>query len=621
MIVMRPGRLVVAASLLGLSCASQPNPTAPKSAASTNPAPSAAPGTRLAPIGPTVDVTAIDAAIRAEWKTEGITPSARADDARFLRRAYIDIVGVIPSADAVAAFMVDTSPDKRAKVIDSLVASPAYAEHWATYWGDVLIGRALRDAAVDQNAFHAWLRDEFAKNTPWNTLVYDLMTATGQNSGGGKRNGYVVTPTPGSSTMAAPMASASDDDDGVGPGAPSNVNGAVNWTLKYANTPQDLAGSAAKTFLGVQIQCAQCHDHKTEKWKQTDFEKFANCFTRTRLVKIDTGPAMGNVRRVELRDLDRPAPRFRKNEDTRDILPAKPTTLEGGDLSQSKEVRAAIAAWFVDAKNPWFAEEIVNRMWGHMIGRGFVDPVDDIRPSNPATMQPLLDRLAADFVAHKYDLRYLIREIAATEVYQLSASPTPNPREKLEAEHKLWARFRMAPLGPEELIASVLRATDLEEAVRRNPRLDMDKIRLQLAKSYGFLFDVDEEFDHDSFDGTITQALTLLNGAFVGGGASDLPGGALSAVMAAPGDDASKIAQLYLRTVSRPPTSDEIAFWQKYVADTQAAPPGAPRPKPKGDALEKLAMRGAAGSRDPRTQAFEDMFWALINSSEFVFNH
>jgi hypothetical protein len=617
MSVMTPTRSVVIVSLLALSCASQPAPA--KSVATT---PSASSATAVVPAAiPAVDATAIDAVIRAEWAKQGIVPSVRADDARFLRRAYVDIVGAIPPADAVAAFLADASPDKRARIVDALVASPEYAEHWATYWDDVLIGRALRDAAVDRVAFHTWLRDEFAKNAPWNTLVYELMTAKGQNSVGGKRNGSVVPTAPAGSTMVAPAASAMDDDEGAAGGGAAAVNGAVNWTLKYANTPQDLAGSASKTFLGVQIQCAQCHDHKTEKWKQSDFEKFANCFTRTQLVKLDTGPAMGNVRRVEVRDLGRPAPRFKKNEDTKDILPATPTTLEGENLATSKDVREAVAAWFVDAKNPWFAEEIVNRMWGHMVGRGFVDPVDDIRPSNPATLQPLLDQLAADFVAHKYDLRYLIRKIAATEVYQLSTAPTTNAKEKLDAEHKLWARFRMAPLGPEELIASVLRATDLEEAVRKNPKLDMDKIRLQLAKSYGFLFDVDEEFDHDSFDGTITQALTLLNGAFVGGGSSDLPGGALAAVMTAPGDDASKITQLYLRTVSRPPTADEIAFWQKYVADAQATAPGAPRAKPKGDALERLAMRGAAGSKDPRTQAFEDLFWALLNSSEFVFNH
>jgi len=305
-----------------------------------------------------------------------------------------------------------------------------------------------------------------------------------------------------------------------------------------------------------------------------------------------------------------------------DIVVATPTPLDGPDLSSSRNVREAIAAWFTDAKNPWFAQEIVNRMWGHMVGRGFVDPVDDIRPSNPATMQPLLDQLAADFVAHSYDLRYLIREIAATQAYQLSSEVpiTWKPGEKADQERRLWARFRIAPLGPEELIASVLRATDLEDAVRKNPKLDMDAIRLKLARAYAFIFDVDEEADVESFDGTITQALTLLNGAFVGAGSSDLPGGTLAQVLAGPGDDAAKTRRIYLRTLSRPPSADEAAYWQKYLTDAQAAPVAVPAPKPKGGPLEKLESRGAA-PKSARTQAFEDMFWALMNSSEFVFNH
>jgi hypothetical protein len=544
------------------------------------------------------------------------------DDARFLRRAYIDIVGVIPPEAAVTAFLADKSHDKRAKLVEDLVASPAYAEHWAAYWDDVLMGRALREPTVDRAAFRAWLQDQFAKNTPWNALVYALMTATGQNSVGGKAT-YGVTPPAPSPTMAAPMAAAPADDEEAAPGSGAAINGAVNWSLKYTATPQDFAGAAAKTFLGVQIQCAQCHDHKTEKWKQTDFQKFANCFTRTKLVVLDKGPAMGKIRRVEVRDLDRPAPRFAKNDDVKDILVAPPAPLDGAAFSGSTNVRDAIAAWFTDAKNPWFAEEIVNRMWGHMVGRGFVDPVDDIRPSNPATMQPLLDQLAADFVAHGYDLRYLVREIAATQVYQLSSEVpiTWKPGEKADQERKLWARFRISPLGPEELIASVLRATDLEEAVRRNPKLDMDSIRLKLARAYSFIFDVDEEGDHDSFEGTITQALTLLNGAFVGGGSTDLPGGALAQILAGPGDDAAKTRHIYLRTLSRPPSADEAAYWQKYLTDAQSAPIAAPLPKPKGGPLEKLESRGAAQPKSARTQAFEDMFWALLNSSEFVFNH
>jgi hypothetical protein len=606
----------VLASTFALSCASQTSPPPP---APMPPPPSAAPSMPAPPpVGqlPPVDPKPIDAAIRAEWTKAGITPVGRVDDARFLRRAYIDIVGVIPPESAVTAFLADKAKNKRARLVEELVASPAYAEHWAAYWDDVLIGRVQREPTVDRGAFRAWLQDQFAKNAPWNTVVYALMTATGQNSAGGKAT-YGVTPPP-----MAPAATTADEDDAPA-GNAAAINGAVNWTLKFTSTPQDLAGSAAKTFLGVQIQCAQCHDHKTEKWKQVDFQRFANCFTRTRLVVLDKGPAMGKVRRVEVRDLDRPAPRLNKNDDLKDILVAKPAPLDGPDLSSSRNVREAIAAWFTDAKNPWFAQETVNRMWGHMLGRGFVDPVDDIRPSNPATMQPLLDQLAADFVAHGYDLRYLIREIAATQAYQLSSEVpiTWKPGEKADLERKLWARFRIAPLGPEELIASVLRATDLEEAVRKNPKLDMDAIRLKLARAYAFIFDVDEEADVESFDGTITQALTLLNGAFVGAGSSDLPGGALAQVLAGPGDDAAKTRRIYLRTLSRPPSVDEAAYWQKYLTDAQAAPAAAQAPKPKGGPLEKLESRGAAAPKTARTQAFEDMFWALMNSSEFVFNH
>ncbi|MFI5302561.1 MAG: DUF1553 domain-containing protein, partial [Polyangiales bacterium] len=385
--------------------------------------------------------------------------------------------------------------------------------------------------------------------------------------------------------------------------------------------PGDFAGTASRAFLGVQIQCAQCHDHKTEKWKQTDFERFANCFTRTQLVPIDRGPAMGQVRRVEVRDAKRPVPRFRNNPEAKDIVDATPTALDGTDLSTSPNARQAIASWITADKNPWFAQAIVNRMWGHFVGRGFVNPVDDLRPSNPATMPTLLQSIADDFAAHKYDVKYLLRTLASTEVYALASAPTKNPPEKLEAEHKLWARFRMTPLGPEELLNAVLAATNLEEAVRKNGG-DLEKIRVQLARVWVFLFDVDEELDRDAFEGTISQALTLLNGSLTGSASSAIPGGALADVMARAGTDADKIELLYLRTLSRRPTSDESALWQKYVSDATAAPAPGPRSKPKGpDPLRRLEVKGAAKPRDVRTQAFEDVLWALLNSSEFVFNH
>jgi hypothetical protein len=199
--------------------------------------------------------------------------------------------------------------------------------------------------------------------------VYDLLTASGQNSAGGPRR-----------DARAKATAAIDEQTGA------RVNGAVNFTLQYQEAPQDLAGMAARTFLGVQIQCAQCHDHKTEKWTQDDFRRFASSFMRTRIVPIDRGKVMG-IRRVELQDIDRPAPRYGKTMDLRPLADARPTALDGTDLSSGPTVRAALARWMTSRDRDWFARAIVNRMWGHFLGRGFVDPVDDMRPSNPGAPQ------------------------------------------------------------------------------------------------------------------------------------------------------------------------------------------------------------------------------------------
>ena len=615
MIEMRIARPAAFVSLFLLACGSQPALTK-----STPPLAVTATASVTPVVAPLFGAANIDAAIRAEWQKEGIVPAPPTDDARFLRRAWLDLVGTIPPPEAVVAFLADTAPDKRKRAIDALLASPRYADHWAAYWDDVLMGQQVRDPAVDRTAFRAWLHDRFARNAPWNTLVYDLVSATGRNSEGGARRGpYGLPPV----ATAAPMgmdrgAGTTDDGDDAG-ASDERVNGAVNWLLKFGNSPGDFAGTTSRAFLGVQIQCAQCHDHKTEKWKQTDFERFASSFTRTQIVPVDRGPAMGQIRRVDVRDAKRPVPRFRNNPEAKSIVSATPSTLDGIDLSTKDNVRQSIAAWITADKNPWFSQAIVNRLWGHMVGRGFVDPVDDLRPSNPATMPALLQQIADDFAAHKYDLKYLLRTIAATEAYRLASAPTTNAPEKTEAEHKLWARFRLTPLGPEELLNAVLAATNLEDAVRKNGG-DLDKIRVQLARVWIFLFDVDEDFDRSAFEGTISQALTLLNGSLLGSASSAIPGGALADVMERPGSDADKIEWLYLRTLSRRPGEDEIALWQKYIADATAAPTGA-RTKPKApDQLRRLESKGAA-KRDARTQAFEDVSWALLNSSEFVFNH
>ncbi|HEY6461644.1 MAG TPA: DUF1553 domain-containing protein, partial [Polyangiaceae bacterium] len=522
----------------------------------------------------------------------------------------------------------------RTRMIDEVLASPLWADHWTSYWDDVWMGRVARAPDVDRGAFRAWLHDVLARNVAWGEVVTQLLTATGQNSeGGSRREAYA--------------------NEGKG-GAAAGVNGAVNWTLRYQKTPQDLAGTASRTLLGVQIQCAQCHDHKTEKWTQKDFQSFAAAFVRTRLVPIDRGKAMGEVKRVELRDLDRPAPRFAKMGDLGDVTKARPAALDGTGLDgQPGGVRAALARWVTSPQNPWFARAFVNRMWGHFLGRGFVDPIDDLRPSNPPAAPALLDALAADFAASGYDVKHLVRVITGTEAYALAATAPGESTAKVDPEGKLWEHFRVTPLGPEELLDALVAATRLDAVVRATGRLDLEQVRFKVKQRYGFLFDVDEETDAGEFEGTIAQALALLDGGVTATGASVLPGSALADVLAAPGDDASKIEAIYLRTLTRLPTADEVARWTAFVNDAPtegtaaqgaagaAGPaganvaiasasagtvPGVPAKRGSGKARQPDPLRGLeerAGRErgSARVHAYEDMLWTILNSSEFVLNH
>jgi hypothetical protein len=585
------------------------------------PPPVPRPSLPVAPAAPPLLTAAdVDAKLQAEWKAAGVTPAAPADDLTWLRRVWLDVAGTIPPSDAVGRFLRDETSDRRAHVIDELLASSLWADHWADYWDEVWMGRMQTPREVDRGAFRAWLHDCFARDKRWSEIVTELLTATGLNSDG------------------ALLKDANANEGRRG--APEGVNGAVNFTLKYVDNPQDMAGLASRTLLGVQIQCAQCHDHKTEKWTQTDFQRFAAAFVRTRLLRLDEMKMNGAVARIEVRDLPRPAPRFGKMGDLEPILKAKPAAPDGTDLSAGGNVRAALAAWVTSPQNPYFARAFVNRMWGHFLGRGFFDPVDDLRPSNPPAAPALLDALAADFVASGYDVKHLVRVIARTEAYGLSASPLPDTTAKVDPEAKLWERFRMMPLGPDELLNALVAATKVDAIVLGTGRLDLEQIRFRVKQHYGFLFDVDEESDEPDYEGTISQALALLNGGVVAAGSSALPGGALADVLAMPGGDSEKIEALYVRALGRPPTPDETAGWTKYLAEAQDTPPiaaakpdGGARPiarQPRkknnppggaGDPLRPLEVQAAGARVDARTHAYEDLLWVLLNSSEFSLNH
>jgi len=244
----------------------------------------------------------------------------------------------------------------------------------------------------------------------------------------------------------------------------------------------------------------------------------------------------------------------------------------------------------------------------------------------------VLDALAADFAASGFDVKHLVRVIVGSEAYALSSAPLPDVSAKVDPEVKLWERFRVTPLGPDELLGALVTATRVDNVVRATGRLDLDQIRFKVRQRYGFLFDVDEDNDEPDYEGTIAQALALLNGGVVGTGTRLLPGSALADVLAAQGDDASKIESLYVRTLSRFPSADETARWQAFLADAMQAPAPPPAAPPVGkdakarkpkqpDPLSGLENRATTPREDARVRAYEDLLWTLLNSSEFVLNH
>jgi hypothetical protein len=547
----------------------------------------------------------IDRMVAAEWKKAHLSPAAPSDDATFFRRVHLDLVGTIPERDAVEKFLADASPDKRAHAVDALLADPRSAEHFADYWESVLVPHAARVQVFDRDAFHGWLRQRFVENAPWDKLVVELLTATGVNSTGGKRN------DPGREAREA---------------ADPTVNGAVDWLLLYRGAPEDLAGVVSRELLGVQIQCAQCHKHPTEKWTQTDFRRFAATFARMKATPLDAGK-MGGIKRVSLADAPKALRGGPNAPQLGEVFGEKPAALDGTDLSTSTSPRQALAGWMTAPSNPWFARELVNRMWGYLVGRGFVEPIDDLRPSNETVMPALLDALAADFAAHKYDLHYLVRTICGSRVYQLSSGRIKGK----DPEDHLFARHPLRPMGPEQLLDSVITATHLESALAALPPARAEAVKQQLHQSVGFLFDVDEEGAPPDFEGTVQQALALINGGLTTAASSALPGTTLARIADSTDDDAQRIATLYLSTLSRRPTAQELLKWTTFVnADRELvnapkkAPPGPLRGKQArtGDPLAApLANRLKIAPSSARMQAYEDLQWALLNSSEFVFRH
>jgi hypothetical protein len=506
--------------------------------------------------------SAIDRALEAGWVEAKIKPSPMASDAEFARRVYLDLVGRIPTLDEAAGFLASRDEDRRAKLIERLLSHPDAAKNFGTVWQVMLIGRGNRDRRVDAGALSGWLRRQFAEDRPWNEVAYDLITATGSN----KENGAV-------NFITAHLGDRDRD------GSYAAVN---------------LTSLSTRVFLGQQIQCTQCHDHPSNDWKQADFWGINAFFKGVRQEDVSRTNAIGIDEYAFTRVEDEPTSAWSTYEKRNAIVGiAFPTFLDGRKISQDTDVnrREALGKFVTERENLQFARAMVNRTWGHFLGRGFTAPVDDMGDHTTVSHPELLEELATAFRDSGYNVKALMRWIVSSRAYQLTSVATKDNVQ----DDSLFSHMALKPMTPEQLFDSLIAASN---AHKDGGSAESDELRRRWLGQFLFTFGNDEGEEGSSFQGTIPQALMMMNGEAMARATSSRPGTTLarlkeqSLAQRREPPETVMVRGIYLAALSRYPTSAEM---------TRA--------------------RALIGSSYDKMPAFEDLFWSLLNSNEFVLNH
>jgi Protein of unknown function (DUF1549)/Protein of unknown function (DUF1553) len=489
----------------------------------------------------------IDGHVWSKLKRLRITPSPQAPDHRFLRRAFVDIIGRVPTPDEARKFLADQSSDKRSKLIDYLLRQPEYADFWANKWADLLRPNAYRVGIKAVLNYDAWIRDGFRKNKPYDQFVRELVTAQGSTF----RNGAVTL-------------------------------------FRDRRSPDELTTIVSQLFLGIRLECAKCHHHPFEVWGQDDFYSFAAYFAKVGRKGTGLSPPISGSEEIVFTAKTGSV----KHPLTGDVLPPRPLFGSAPTIPPDGDPRESLAAWITSDKNPYFAKVIVNRVWADLMGRGLVEPVDDLRATNPPTNAPLLDALAADFRARKYDLKTLIRGIATSHVYGLSSLPN----ERNTADTRYYSRHLRQRLRAETLLDSVAAITGVPESFDAMPAGSQAKqvwthrIPSLFLDAFGRPDPNQDPPCERTGETTVVQALHLMNSEKLAGKITSDKGrtAQLAASKRAP---AEIVEQLYLLVYSRYPTEAE---------------------KTIGESV--FRKQGTT-----RRQATEDLLWALMNTPEFVF--
>jgi hypothetical protein len=489
----------------------------------------------------------IDEKLIAKWRELGLTPSPMCSDAEFLRRLYLDAIGTLPTPEEVRTFVADKSPDKRKKAIDKVLTRPEFVDWWALKWSDLL--RVDRTAQQEKGmwSFHNWIRAQLRDNRPVDEFAREIVTAEGSTFTEGPANFY-----------------------------------------KTGRTAEDWSENTTQVFLGVRVQCARCHHHPFEKWTQEDYYGMAAFFARLGTKNSQEFGIFGRETVLYLRPTGE-----ERHPRKGGVVPPHP--LDGPTMEDEFDRRKRLADWMTKPENPFFARNIVNRFWGYLMGRGLVEPLDDLRATNPASNPELLDALAADFVSHKYDLKHLLRTIFNSRAYQLSSLVADG--NTADGANTHFTRYTVKRLTAEQLADALDFVTGTREKYKGVP-LGTRAIQLPDTQYASYLMDT---FGRPARQLTcecerttkpnIAQALHLLNGDFLNKkiAAKD---GRIQKFLTAKTPTAQAIDELYLVTLSRPPSADERAKAAGWV---------------------KSAPNVKAG--------LQDLLWVLVNSKEFLFSH
>ena len=524
-----------------------------------------------------VQVKKIDASMAASWADNKIKPSPFEDDVKWCRRVFLDVIGRIPSYEEFAEFAKDKSPDKKFSLVNRLLNDDRYTEEyanqWSTVWTNILIGRnggMENRSLTNRSGMQKYLRDCFAQNKPYNEMVIELVTATG-------------TTKPGT----------------------EGFNGATNFLAMKVNEENGTQATAAvsRIFLGLQVQCTQCHNHPFNQWKQQKFWEFNAFFRQSRaLRRYVAGSTTRDVDHAEVVNQDFSGEGRRpeqaeiyyqlRNGLTKVAYPAFVDGTEIGKSGYVSQVNRRDELGKLMMESPFLDKAIVNRMWAHFLGYGFTKPIDDLGPHNPTSQPELFEEISSDFRAASYDLKQLIVWITMSQPYLLSSKITKDnvSDEPSLGESPKFSHFYTRQMNAEQLFQSLAVAT---HANRKGSLEEQQKKREDWMRQFVVAFGTDEGDETTTFNGSIPQSLMLFNGDLIKEAISTEAGSWLHAMLQNKGSVADKIQFLYIAGLGRKPRPEEVNVAQQLM----------------------VARKNDVGGM------LQDMWWAILNSNEFIFNH